>query len=277
MADLEIPGDVRVLHQPAKISGGEHQLEDVVTERRLYGPIVLVQPLEFTFNGRRIGVTVCEDVWNDRDFWTRRRYHFDPIEELARAGADVIVNLAEEGNGFPWHFDTNNYTVTLAIQNAEEGGDFEYSPYLRTPTDENYEGVERVRADFPLLGTQVHGKPLVYLDNAATTQKPRVVIESQVRYYENLNANVHRGVHLLSQRASDKFDDARRKVQKFLGAAHSKEVIFTRGTTESINLVASSFGRKFVAAGDEIVITDDAGNRICTSRLTCLLRDRPTS
>jgi len=109
--------------------------------------------------------------------------------------------------------------------------------------------------DFPALHQTVHGQPLVYLDNAATAQKPQAVIDAVDHYYSRDCANVHRGVHLLSQRASDDFDEARRKVQKFLGAAHSKEIIFTRGTTESINLVAASYGRKFISAGDEILIT----------------------
>jgi len=115
--------------------------------------------------------------------------------------------------------------------------------------------VARIRADFPALQQMVHGQPLVYLDNAATAQKPRAVLEAVGRYYAEECANVHRGVHLLSQRASDDFDEARRKVQRFLGAEHSKEIIFTRGTTESINLVAAAYGRKNVGAGDEVLIT----------------------
>lgn len=115
--------------------------------------------------------------------------------------------------------------------------------------------VARLRLDFPALHQSVHGLPLIYLDNAATAQKPQAVIDAVERYYSKNCANVHRGVHLLSQKASDDFDEARRKVQAFLGAAHSKEIIFTRGTTESINLVASSFGRKNVSNGDEVLIT----------------------
>ena len=114
--------------------------------------------------------------------------------------------------------------------------------------------VEQVRAEFPILSTQINGKPLVYLDNAATTQKPRAVIDSQVRYYETLNANVHRGVHTLSQRATDEFEGAREAVRRFLNAADSREIVFTRGTTEAINLVANSYGRHFLRAGDEILI-----------------------
>jgi cysteine desulfurase/selenocysteine lyase len=114
--------------------------------------------------------------------------------------------------------------------------------------------VAKVRADFPILGTSVQGKPLVYLDNAATTQKPKAVIDSLVRYYETLNANVHRGVHTLSQRATDEFEGAREAVRQFLNADSTREVIFTRGTTESINLVACSYARSKFVAGDEVLI-----------------------
>jgi cysteine desulfurase/selenocysteine lyase len=115
--------------------------------------------------------------------------------------------------------------------------------------------VGRIRKDFPILKEKIHGKPLVYLDNAASTQKPRSVIDVLVRYYETNNANVHRGVHVLSERATAEYEAARVKVQKFIGAKESREIIFVRGTTEAINLVASSFGRENVQAGDEIVIT----------------------
>ena len=111
------------------------------------------------------------------------------------------------------------------------------------------------RADFPILGQQVYNKPLVYLDNAATTQKPQVVIDAMTHYYETLNSNIHRGVHALSQKATEEFEVARRCVQQFINAAHDYEVIFTRGATESINLVASSFGRSFIQEGDEIIIS----------------------
>lgn len=114
--------------------------------------------------------------------------------------------------------------------------------------------VARVRADFPILSTQVHGKPLIYLDNAATTQKPRRVIDAISRYYETTNANVHRGVHTLSQRATDEFEAAREAVRAFLNAGDTREIVFTRGTTEGINLVAQSYAREFLAAGDEILI-----------------------
>jgi cysteine desulfurase/selenocysteine lyase len=115
--------------------------------------------------------------------------------------------------------------------------------------------VARIRADFPILATRVHGKPLVYLDNAATTQKPRPVIEAITRYYTDENANVHRGVHWLSARATEAFDAARARVARFIGAAAPAEIVFVRGTTEAINLVAQSFGRTFLRAGDEVLIT----------------------
>lgn len=114
---------------------------------------------------------------------------------------------------------------------------------------------ERVRSDFPILRTQAHGKPLVYLDNGATTQKPRAVIDRISRYYETENANIHRGVYDLSQRATHAYEESRGKISRFLNAREPREVIFTRGTTEAINLVASSFGRKFLQPGDEIILS----------------------
>lgn len=115
--------------------------------------------------------------------------------------------------------------------------------------------VPSVRADFPILATKVHGKPLVYLDSAASAQKPRMVIDSERRVYEELYANVHRGVHDLSMRASEAYEAARGKVAKFIGAPQAKEVILLRGTTEAINLVAQTWGRVHVKSGDEILIT----------------------
>jgi cysteine desulfurase / selenocysteine lyase len=115
--------------------------------------------------------------------------------------------------------------------------------------------VQAVRHDFPILRERVHDKPLVYLDNAATTQKPQTVIDRLTTFYAHENANVHRGVHLLSERATDAYEDARRTVCRFLNAADPREVVFVRGTTEAINLVAQSYGRSHVGPGDEIVIT----------------------
>jgi cysteine desulfurase/selenocysteine lyase len=110
-------------------------------------------------------------------------------------------------------------------------------------------------SQFPILRRQVHGRPLVYLDNAATTQKPLAVLEAERQYYELHNANIHRGVHALSQEATDAFEAARGKVRSFLNARHSEEIIFTRGTTEAINLVAQSWGRAQLKAGDEILVS----------------------
>jgi cysteine desulfurase/selenocysteine lyase len=115
--------------------------------------------------------------------------------------------------------------------------------------------VARIRADFPILRQMVNGSPLVYLDNAATSQKPHVVIEGLKRYYETENSNIHRGVHFLSELATRDYEEARSKIRRFINAAETSEVIFTRGATEGINLVASSYGRKFVKRGDEIIIS----------------------
>jgi cysteine desulfurase / selenocysteine lyase len=115
--------------------------------------------------------------------------------------------------------------------------------------------VEQIRKDFPALHQQVHGKPLVYLDNAATSQKPQAVIDALVAYYTYDNSNVHRGVHLLSERATEAYEDARARVQRHLNAASPREIVFVRQATEGINLVMASYGRRFVGAGDEIVIS----------------------
>lgn len=115
--------------------------------------------------------------------------------------------------------------------------------------------VARLRADFPILAQRVHGKPLVYLDNAATTQKPRRVIDAVSNYYQTSNANVHRGVHTLSERATQEHEAARAKVARFLNARHPNEIVFVRGATEAVNLVAQTFGRMRVKAGDEILVT----------------------
>jgi cysteine desulfurase / selenocysteine lyase len=116
--------------------------------------------------------------------------------------------------------------------------------------------VERVKRDFPILARPIHGKPLVYLDSAATSQKPRAVIDAVARFYLEDNANVHRGVHLLSERATQAYEDAREKVRRFLNAADAREIVFVRGTTEAINLVAQTLGRLRVRQGDEILVTE---------------------
>jgi cysteine desulfurase/selenocysteine lyase len=113
-----------------------------------------------------------------------------------------------------------------------------------------------VRKDFPILDQQVHGQPLIYFDNAATTQKPRRVVEALRSYYEHDNANVHRGLHELSSRATEAYENARQRVASYLNAASADEIVFTRGTTESINLVAQAWGGKFLRAGDVILLTE---------------------
>ena len=115
--------------------------------------------------------------------------------------------------------------------------------------------VQKIRKDFPILLRKVNGKPLIYFDNGATTQKPKQVIDAIVKYYTGQNANIHRGVHSMSQDITVEYENARVTVQKHIGAKHEHEIIFTRGTTESINFVATAFGKKFVNAGDEIVVS----------------------
>jgi cysteine desulfurase/selenocysteine lyase len=115
--------------------------------------------------------------------------------------------------------------------------------------------VNQIRRDFPILKQKVHGKPLVYLDNGATSQKPQIVIDTLSRYYAAENSNIHRGVHCLSERATEAYEGARRTLQRFINAGSEQEVIFVRGTTEAINLVAQSYGRKFLKQGDEIIVS----------------------
>ena len=116
--------------------------------------------------------------------------------------------------------------------------------------------VATIRTDFPILQRSLHGQPLVYLDNAATTQKPQAVIDRLVRYYADENANIHRGVHVLSVEATDAYDAARERVRRFLNAAEAREIVFVRGATEAINVVAATYGRTHVGAGDEVVISE---------------------
>jgi cysteine desulfurase / selenocysteine lyase len=134
--------------------------------------------------------------------------------------------------------------------------------------------VERVRTDFPILEQKVHGKPLVYLDNAATSQKPRAVIEAISRYYEGTNANIHRAVHHLSEQATEEYEEARKTAQKFINAKSPTEIIFVRGTTEGINLVAQTYGRAQIHSADEVVITDmEHHSDIVPWQLLCEDRD----
>jgi len=116
--------------------------------------------------------------------------------------------------------------------------------------------INDIRKDFPILERKVHNKDLVYLDNAATTQKPRQVIEAITKFYEEYNSNIHRGVHFLSQIATNAYEESRDYIKNFIGAAHREEVIFTRGTTEAINLLAHSFGKAFIKEGDEVLISE---------------------
>jgi cysteine desulfurase / selenocysteine lyase len=124
----------------------------------------------------------------------------------------------------------------------------------RLPPSASFD-VEKIRRDFPILKQRVHGKPLVYLDNGATSQKPQVVIDTLERYYKSENSNIHRGVHYLSELATSRYEAAREKIRQFLNAESGHEIVFVRGTTEAINLVAQSYGRTFLKAGDEIVIS----------------------
>ena len=116
--------------------------------------------------------------------------------------------------------------------------------------------IENIRKDFPILEEMIHGKPLVYFDNAATTQKPRQVIDEMVKYYYKYNSNIHRGVHYLSNKSTDGNENARILVQNFINAKHSHEVIFTSGTSESVNLVANSFGDRYISEGDEVIVSE---------------------
>ena len=116
--------------------------------------------------------------------------------------------------------------------------------------------IERIRRDFPVLKREVNGRPLVYLDNAATSQKPVQVMAEITRYYRDINSNIHRGVHTLSVEATERYEAARERVRAFFGASDVSEIIFTRNTTESINLVAHAFGRAFLEAGDEVLISE---------------------
>ena len=138
--------------------------------------------------------------------------------------------------------------------------------------------VERVRQEFPILREMPYGKPLVYLDSAATSQKPQAVIDAISGFYSSDNANVHRGVHYLSERATEAYEGARAKVQGFLNAAHAEEIVFTRGTTEAINLVAQTYARTHLGEGDEVLITAmEHHSNICLLYTSPSPRDRTRS
>ncbi len=115
--------------------------------------------------------------------------------------------------------------------------------------------LKTIRSQFPILDQKINGFPLVYFDNAATTQKPKVVIHAIDEYYNSFNANIHRGIHTLAEKATAAFEASRKTVQKFINAAEVEEIIFTHGTTDGINLVASSYGRAFIEKGDEVIIS----------------------
>jgi cysteine desulfurase/selenocysteine lyase len=145
----------------------------------------------------------------------------------------------------PAHGHGDRHTGDMDMSNSVTAGSARMATY----------DIEHVRRDFPILEQTVNGKPIAYLDNAATTQKPRAVLDSLERYYLEMNANVHRGVHTLSERATKAFEEARQKVAHFIGARSAKEIIFVRGATEGVNLIAQSFGRSKIGEGDEIVIS----------------------
>jgi cysteine desulfurase/selenocysteine lyase len=149
------------------------------------------------------------------------------------------------------HASARRHTPASSFHDpAPYGRDDRTGGYGSRPLD-----VDAIRSDFPVLNQRVHGRPLVWLDNAATTQKPQSVIDAISRFYERDNSNIHRGAHTLAGRATEAFEQARDKVRDFLGASSSKEIVFVRGTTEGINLVAQTWGRKFLQPGDEIVLS----------------------
>ncbi|MEY3869416.1 MAG: hypothetical protein RLZZ338_3307 [Cyanobacteriota bacterium] len=155
--------------------------------------------------------------------------------------------------------EVNTQTQTPVVDNDTSQPSFYFlsEPQLKNLGLESHEGfdVYAVRRDFPILHQKVHGKPLIWLDNGATTQKPQSVIDSISRFYERDNSNIHRAAHDLAARATDAYEGAREKVQRFLGAGSAEEIVFVRGTTEGVNLVAQTYGRKYIREGDEIVLT----------------------
>lgn len=162
-----------------------------------------------------------------------------------------------ETSGCRWRTHIVPYVLRTVKSRDNELEDKNYSYICRMeqPAVLEHFDINHIRQDFPILTRTVNDKPLVYLDNGATTQKPRQVIDAIIEYYTQLNSNVHRGVHHLSQLATDAFEVTRRKLHPFINAAHEHEIILTKGTTDSINLVASCYGSAFVNAGDEIIIS----------------------
>ena len=129
------------------------------------------------------------------------------------------------------------------------------NPQILSPQKSKKLDVNQIRAQFPILQQLVHGNPLIYFDNAATNQKPKVVIDALVKYYTQFNANIHRGIHTLAEKATASFENTRKTVQAFINAREVEEVIFTKSTTEGLNLVASTYGRSEVKEGDEVIIS----------------------
>ncbi len=167
-----------------------------------------------------------------------------PHPQALVPGNEAEAKRATTGNGA-----TTTVTPERSFQSSTTVGNLNL-PATGEPFDVNV-----IRRDFPILHQQVHGKQLIWLDNAATTQKPQGVIDSISRYYERDNSNIHRAAHTLAARATDAYEGAREKVQRFLGAGDASEIVFLRGTTEAINLVANTFGRKYIGEGDEIVLS----------------------
>src|SRR5579872_4997476 len=130
-----------------------------------------------------------------------------------------------------------------------------HAPYPRAATELDSLDVQRLREDFPILKQTVHGKPLVYLDNANTSQKPLAVLDALDRYYREYNSNIHRATHLLSEKATRAYEDARARIARFINAGSAHEIVYVRGCTEGINLVASSWGRQNLREGDEVIVS----------------------
>lgn len=176
----------------------------------------------------------------------------DTPEFLKDLAPGQMQSGRETGPSEQFYFVANNATSPPSAFSGT-AADFGTSS-AATPRPRGFD-LQVVRRDFPLLHQRIHGRPLVWLDNAATTQKPQSVIDAVSHFYEHDNSNVHRGAHTLAARATDAYEEARRKVQGFLGASSANEIVFVRGTTEAINLVAQSYGREHIGHGDEILIT----------------------
>ncbi len=166
---------------------------------------------------------------------------------------DIELTRQTQFTEFP-RTDLSSATHAPEVQNLRSPGRAS-SPRNGTAADSGIFEVDVIRRDFPILHQHVNGRPLIWFDNAATTQKPYAVIDSLSRFYDRDNSNIHRAAHTLAARATDAYESAREKVQRFLGAGEASEIVFVRGTTEAINLVTQSYGRKFLRAGDEIILS----------------------